>query len=304
VSTEENKDLNRRFSEEVLNTGNVAAIDAFVAPDVTIHMPGQPSVRGREAFKQLAAAYFTAFPDFHETTEDEIAAGDKVARRVTWRGTHRGELMGLPPTGREVTVSGMRIFHIADDKIAEEWAVDDALGMMQQLGMIPVPEQPARQPRASPPSWHTHGDRPTSAEENTALIRRLNEEFWNAGKAAVFDEVFAPDYVDHSPAPGQAPDREGFRQVAAALRAALPDLSSTIEDLVAEADKVAWRWSLRATHRGPLLGIPATGKPITLTGITINRIADGQIVERWSQVDNLGLLQQLGVIPAPGQPGA
>ncbi|MEX0790622.1 MAG: ester cyclase, partial [Actinomycetota bacterium] len=81
MSTEENKTLTRRFTEEVLNTGNVAATDEFVAPDVTIHMPGQPPVRGREAFKQLAAAYFAAFPHLHETTEDEIAAGDKVARR-------------------------------------------------------------------------------------------------------------------------------------------------------------------------------------------------------------------------------
>jgi steroid delta-isomerase-like uncharacterized protein len=138
-----------------------------------------------------------------------------------------------------------------------------------------------------------------SSEANKAVIRRLNDEFWNEGKLDVVAEVFAADYIDHNPAPGQTPDREGFRQLTAAMRAALPDIHSTIEDLVAEGDVVAWRWSARGTHRGPLLGLPATGKPVTLTGITIDRIASGRIVERWHQEDNLGLLQQLGAIPAP-----
>jgi steroid delta-isomerase-like uncharacterized protein len=131
----------------------------------------------------------------------------------------------------------------------------------------------------------------------------LIDAFWNEGQAAVFGEVFAPDYVDHNPAPGQTPDREGFRQLAAAFRAALPDMHSTVDDLVAEGDQVAWRYTLRATHLGPLLGIPATGKHVTLTGISIDRFAGGQIVERWSQLDTLGLMRQLGVIPTQGQRG-
>ncbi len=97
MSIEGNKTVVRRFFE---HAGN-GAHDDLIAADFVYHGFAMLSeVRGREAFKQLAAAYFAAFPDLHETTEDELAAGDKVARRVSWRGTHRGELMGMPRRGR------------------------------------------------------------------------------------------------------------------------------------------------------------------------------------------------------------
>ena len=112
--------------------------------------------------------------------------------------------------------------------------------MLQQLGIVPGTRAASSANRVDPPaSGDTTRDRSLSAERNKALIRRLIEAFWNAGQAAVFDEVFAPDYVDHNPAPGQTPDREGFRQLAAAFRAALPDMHSTVDDLVAEDDQVA-----------------------------------------------------------------
>jgi predicted ester cyclase len=104
--------------------------------------------------------------------------------------------------------------------------------------------------------------------------------------------------VTHNPLPGQPPGREGQKQTITAVRAALPDIRSTIDDLIAEGDKVVWRWTARATHQGPLMGIPPTGKQITFGGIVIDRIASGQIVERWDQTDTLGLLQQLGAIPS------
>lgn len=137
--------------------------------------------------------------------------------------------------------------------------------------------------------------------QNKAVIRRLADGFWNQKDAKVFDEVFASHYVDHTPMPGTEGTKEGFRAVANGLQAALPDAHTTIDDVVAEGDKVAYRWEFSGTHRGPLMGIPATGKTVTIAGISIDRIADGQIVERWSQVDSLGLLQQLGAIPSPSQ---
>jgi steroid delta-isomerase-like uncharacterized protein len=113
--------------------------------------------------------------------------------------------------------------------------------------------------------------------------------------------VFAADFLTHSAPPGAPPTREGLKQTNLAIRAALPDIQSAVEDVIAEGDEVVWHWSARGTHRAPLLGLPATGKQITITGITIDRIAGGQIAERWDQVDMLGLMQQLGAIPAPGQ---
>lgn len=139
-------------------------------------------------------------------------------------------------------------------------------------------------------------------EQNRATIRRLADGFWNKKDLKVFDEVFASHFVDHTPMPGREGTKEGFKAVAIALQVAVPDGHTTLDNVVAERDKVAYRWMFRGTHKGPLMGIPATGKPITITGITIDRVANGQIVERWSQVDSLGMMQQLGLVPAPGQP--
>lgn len=139
-----------------------------------------------------------------------------------------------------------------------------------------------------------------TTEQNKAVIRRLNDEFWNKGNVSVVDDVVAADFVDHD-TPGKAPGREGLKQFIIPFRDAFSDIQSTVEDLIGEGDKITWRWTFRGTHSGPVMGIPATGKVITLTGITIDRIAGGQIVERWNQMDAMGMLQQLGVIPAPEQ---
>jgi predicted ester cyclase len=138
-------------------------------------------------------------------------------------------------------------------------------------------------------------------DANEALIRRLNEclqEFWRTGNADILDEVLAPEFVHH--APGIPPDRAGLKQMLPLFRAAFPDLQITIDDLIVEGDKVCDRVTVRGTHRGALMGIPPTGKPITMTEIHLTRIAGGKIVERWGEWDQLGLLQQIGAIPAPG----
>jgi len=146
-SVEENKTLVRRHWEEASRRGLQAVLDEFLAPDVVSHPPGSASpapVYGVEAWKRFTAAQFGAFPDLAVTVEDLIAEGDTVGARVTARGTHAGELMGLPPTGRRVTFSGMEVFRIADGKILEQWGEFDGLGLMQQLGVVPTPEQAGR----------------------------------------------------------------------------------------------------------------------------------------------------------------
>jgi steroid delta-isomerase-like uncharacterized protein len=142
-----------------------------------------------------------------------------------------------------------------------------------------------------------------STEENKAAERRFYEEVWRQRNLAAIDALGAPDVVDHNPrVAGQGPGREGFRQAGPALAfSAFPDAQITIEDVIAEADKVVARWTVRGTHRGAFMGIPPTHKQLTVTGIEINRYEGGQRVEAWRQWDALGLLQQLGVIPPPGQ---
>jgi steroid delta-isomerase-like uncharacterized protein len=139
-----------------------------------------------------------------------------------------------------------------------------------------------------------------SAESNKDLIRRLLAEV-DRGNDDVVDACYSPDYVDHTPSPvrSQARGREGVRRAFALFRRAFPDTRHVIEDLVAEGDRVVARVSARATHTGELFGHPATGKVVTLTSITVYRVVDGRIVERWCE-QGRGVLEQLGITaPVP-----
>ncbi len=139
-----------------------------------------------------------------------------------------------------------------------------------------------------------------SLEENKAIERRFIEEVVNKGELAVIDELCAANFVDHSAPPGVAPDREGYKQFFAMTHSAFPDFHSTLEDMFAEGDKVVQRFTARGTHKGEFMGIPPSGKQVTITGIAIHRITGGKIVEDWVNMDMLGMMQQLGVVPPPG----
>jgi steroid delta-isomerase-like uncharacterized protein len=141
-------------------------------------------------------------------------------------------------------------------------------------------------------------------EQNKAVVRRVLEEVWNEGNLALIDELVEATHVDHDSPPGLPSGSAGMKQFVSMFRTAFPDLHSIVEDQVAEGDKVVTRWTAAGTHRGSLMGIPATGKEVTMTGITINRLAGGKVVETWNTFDQLGLMQQLGVVPPPGQAGS
>jgi predicted ester cyclase len=140
-----------------------------------------------------------------------------------------------------------------------------------------------------------------STEENKALIRR-GTEVLNRGNvteiSTTLDELFVPDFVRHDPAGGFR-SREDYKRFLFSLLAALPG-QFTIEDLIAEGDKVVLRYTFRGIHQGQWRGLPPTGKAVTFTGIFIYRMVDGKIVEGWENADALGLVQQLGLIPAQG----
>ena len=139
MSTEENKAMVRRCIEEVFNKQNVTALDEFLAPNVVHHSlpPGVP--RDREGFKQFVSVLHAAFPDFRIIVEDMIAEGDKVVARATTGGTHKGEFIGIPPTGKQATWTEIFIWRIDGGKAVEMWAELDQLGMMHQLGVMPPP---------------------------------------------------------------------------------------------------------------------------------------------------------------------
>lgn len=138
----------------------------------------------------------------------------------------------------------------------------------------------------------------SAEEENKAVSRRFTEEIFNAKNLDAIDELCSPDYVGHDPFPGMPPNRDGLRQFCVMSIAAIPDYHSTIEDMVAEGDKVVQRFTGRGTHKGEFMGIPATGKQVTIKGISIDRIANGKVVENWVIMDMLGVMQQLGAVPS------
>ncbi|CAA9410824.1 MAG: hypothetical protein AVDCRST_MAG55-1338 [uncultured Rubrobacteraceae bacterium] len=139
-----------------------------------------------------------------------------------------------------------------------------------------------------------------SAEENKELVRRFVEEFWNEGNAATADELMAPDAEIHIPT-GEVVDLDGLKGFAATFRGSFPDWHSTLEELVAEGDRVAERWTGRGTHLGELQGIPPTGKRVEAPGSVFYRLVEGKIVEFRGQLDMMGLMQQLGAMPSAQQ---
>ena len=143
MSEQENKDIVLRSYQEVINTGDFDSAEEFFSTDLVEHeeVPGLTGPPGIEGFKQAFSILRGAFPDLRMDVHDMIAEGDKVVARVSVHGTHRGELMGMPPTGARVEVTATDIFRIEGGKIAEHWGNFDNLGMMQQLGAIPPPGQ-------------------------------------------------------------------------------------------------------------------------------------------------------------------
>ena len=138
------------------------------------------------------------------------------------------------------------------------------------------------------------------SEHNKLIKRRLVEEAWSRGEFAVVDEVIAGDYLGHAAnAAEETRGPEGYKRFWATLRAAFPDIVFTVEDQIAEGDRVVTRWIACGTHSGEFRGIPPTGKQGRVTGITIARVCDGIVAECWTNADDLGLLQQLGVIAMP-----
>lgn len=134
MSTEENKASDRRFWEEIFNGRKLSLMDEFIAPGWVYHGPAGQEMHGPEELKQLFSMYFNAFPDLHADIEDIIAEGDKVAIRVMCRRTHKGEIMGIAPTGRQIKVPLMAINRFKDHRVVETFELIDIFGMLQQLG--------------------------------------------------------------------------------------------------------------------------------------------------------------------------
>ena len=139
-----------------------------------------------------------------------------------------------------------------------------------------------------------------SLEENKAIVRRFFEEVANKGNQTVADELLAAEFVNHNPGPGQGTDREGFKQSVVGALTSFPDLHYTIEDIVAEGDRVMVRWTQKGTHEGQWGPVAPTGKQFEVSGFYSFRVANGKLVKLWSNMDLWSMAMQLGLLPPPG----
>ncbi len=137
-----------------------------------------------------------------------------------------------------------------------------------------------------------------STEQNKVIVRRWIEEGWNGHNLAVVDELYAPDFVQHDPtSPGDVTSAAAIKQYVGAFIAGMPDLHFTIDELIAEGDKVVWRFVGTGTQTGMLMGLPPSGVRAAVDGLVVFRLANGRIAEAWVNFNALGLLQALGAIP-------
>ncbi|MBN2133304.1 MAG: ester cyclase [Sedimentisphaerales bacterium] len=292
ADTEANKASYRRVNQEAWSQGQLAVVDECVAAGYVYHEPALGEVHGPEGLKQTIMAYRTAYPDLQFTIEDLIAEGDLVALRWSAAGTQKGELMGIPATGLATTTVGINLARFdADGKIVEEWCSWDVLGLMQQLGV-------AAPPRPGPEFylWDAPSDITGDAGDpvtNKLLVLRVKSQFWNGKDIAGLDETHHANALGHDVSFPAQPGYDSYRQGCLAYQMAFPDLHHTTDTILAEGDKVVVRWTGTGTQQGELIGIPASGKPVKFTGITIYRIADGKIAESWWAYDAFGLVQQI-----------
>lgn len=322
MSVAKNKDLLQRFVREFIDGKNPAAADRYLAGNFLHHdlAPGEQTrhstgAAGQKAFFETTV--FPAFSGFRTRFEDLVGDGDLVAGR--WRQSSRntGRWLGRPATGRSAEVAGISIVRVRDGVIVEEWEARDAVGLFRQLG-VPVPQPRLPVPDGLERRWSqreaergrlrqrdvgflSNGPfRPSTtaavSSELRSLTGRLFMEGWNKGDLDVLGELLAPSFVLHDPTGQRLKDRRGAAQLIVALRSGLPDLQVSVELLFGERDRVVVRWIAQGRHDRTLLDIRATGRTVTVTGISILRADAGRFVEEWSLWEQLSLLEQIGAV--------
>ena len=295
----------RRWNDEGWSGGNYDLAHEIIAPVMTVHGAGGQAVgMGPEGLIDLIKTWRTAFPDGRMTVDDIIVEGDLVGIRNTWHGTQTESFYGIPPSGKEVHVTSVGLDRVKDGQVVEGWGELDMVGMMQQLGAMPVAGPGAfaagRSTEWGPDATTAGAGSDASPDELRALAVR-----WVAALAqpdeGQFAELADPSFVDHNPVWGTE-DTAGVLAGAQTLRAAFPDFTMTPDqaNIVVEGNQVVVHSLLTGTHTGEFLGVAPTGKTVTWSHTDFLRFSGGKVVERWVSADTLTLFQQIGLLPGGG----
>lgn len=306
-SPEEAKEIIRRWNEEGWSGGKYDLAYEIISPDMTVHGAGGQTVgMGPDGLIDLIKTWRTAFPDGRMEIDELIVEGDTVAIRNSWYGTHDADFYGVPPSGKAVAVTSIGLDRVRDGLVTEGWGELDMVGMMQQMGALPMVGPGAVASGGSPVWGETRSAADGAAgtsEENKERLVRLIAALAAGDRDAAGALVDAAAFRDHSPSWGTQ-TLDSVLGVYDALRTAMPDLRFEVdrESMVCEGNQVAAHSIVRGTHTGAaLFGAEPSDSEIAWTHTDFVRIADGRIVERWTASDTLTLFQQTGVLPAPVQ---
>lgn len=288
-----NTDLTRRYFYEVFNEGNMETLEEICSPDFIFTLPThEEPFRGVDGYKNLVNMLRGCFPDVHFAIEDQVSSGDRVLTRWTARGTHTGipfpTVIGdIPAVGNRFHIEGMTWHTVKDGKISVVDANEDGVGLIYQLGRVLFPGQPSATPVPGDPA------------ANEAVCQRYFDEIINAGNLATIDETMTPDFEFHIPTlPDPVRGREGMKGFVTGLRTGFPDLQFKPEYMISTPTAVAARYTMTGTHTGSFLGAPPSGNSVKDLGSDIFHVTGGMISRIWVAEDAVGLLQQMGVLPA------
>jgi len=294
--TQTEKDLWRAFVT-AWDAGDVEGLGALAVADIVDHQALPGTEPGVEGMKQLNGMLKAAFPDRSTEIHHLLAEDDRVAALHTVRGTHSGEFMGMPPTGRSFEVTSIHIVRVADGKLAEHWGMLDQGNMMMQLGLVPMP--PGTE------SWRPPPTRPQVSSGGTGdpdSHRKMMGGMIAAIREGRLDDVLARghgDVVDHAAIPGQAAGKEGVRWRFEQLFGGMSDPEFTVQTGVGDGPFLSQAYTFTATHTGHLMGMPPTNKPFRINAIDFVLIEDGTMREHWGLIDLPTMMMQLGLMPPP-----
>ena len=305
-TSDEAKEIIRRWNEEGWSGGKYDLAYEIISPEMKVHGAGGQAVgMGPDGLIDLIRTWRTAFPDGHMEIDDLIVEGDLVGIRNTWYGTHQAEFYGVPPSGKQVAVTSVGLDRVTDGKVSEGWGELDMVGMMQQMGALPIVGPgavAAGKQSVWGPTRSDNADGSSSPAQNKELVLRLIEALGDADEIAARELVDSDAFVDHSPGWGT----DSFASVLECYRAlwtAMPDLMFDVDEpnMVCEGNQVVAHSVARGTHTGaPLFGVEPSGKEVVWTHTDFVRVAGGKVVERWTASDTLTLFQQVGVLPSQG----
>ncbi|MBE2268862.1 MAG: ester cyclase [Anaerolinea sp.] len=280
-----NRERVRNYIENVINAHDLTQFDNYIAADGIDYDAPPQLPQGPEGARMFFGMFFQGSSDAKNTIHELIAEGDKVVVISTISGTHDGNMMGMPATGKKFAVQLLEIVRMVNGKYQERWGGLDIGGLMMQLGA-------AQDPNAA-----------ANAEKYAQMVHTYIDGV-NADSEEAIRAVFAPDFKDANSAQvtGLPPGADGVVVAHHMLNQSFNDLQFSVDDIIVEGDKVAIRVHAEGTHTGDFYGFPPTGKKVSWTAHRILRVKDGMFVEGTNEFDQVGILQQMGIIPSFAPP--